>query len=153
MKQLLLATLLVFAGAVVYAQTPGGDTPANEGGAEKLAAMEKMSWEAWANNDAAALDKSLAEGAIEIAPAGITIGKDEIIAGLTAGACEVTSYELGEITAHKVTEGVIILTYEATQDATCDGARLPEHVYSSSVWVEKDGEWYSTMYHETAAAE
>jgi hypothetical protein len=145
MKRLLLVVVLVFVGAAV-----AGD---DEGGAENLAAIEQMTWEAWANNDAAAYGKFLAEGTIGIGLTGITIGKDENIAPVAAGSCDVNSYELGEITAHKVAEGVVILTYEATQDATCDGVRVPEHVYSSSVWVEKDGEWYIAMYHETAVAE
>ena len=118
---------------------------------EKLAAMEKMTWEAWANNDAAAYGKYLAEGHIEIGQGGITIGKAENIAGVES--CDVRSYGLGDITAHTLAEGVVILTYEARQDATCNGIRAPEHVYCSSVWAEKDGEWYIALYHETAALE
>lgn len=60
--------------------------------------MEKTTWEAWANNDAAAYGKLLAKGHIEIGSGGITIGKAENIAGVES--CDVRSYELGEITAH-----------------------------------------------------
>ena len=118
---------------------------------EKPAAREKGAWEAWANNDTAALGEYFTEGHVSIGTTGITIGKDENIARAVANACEVKGYELGEITEHKVAEGVVILTYEATQDGTCGGNPLSERVYSSSVWVEKDGEWYDAMYQETAA--
>ena len=98
---------------------------------EKPAAREKGAWEAWANNDTAALGEYFAEGYVLIVPAGITIGKDENIARVVAEACDVNSYELGEITEHKVAEGVVILTYEATVDATCGGTPVPERLHSS----------------------
>jgi len=49
-------------------------------------------------------------------------------------------------------EGVV-LTYEATQNETCNGIRVPKHFYCSSVWVERDGEWFIAMYRETPATE
>jgi len=39
------------------------------------------------------------------------------------------------------------------KNATCDGIRVPEHIYCSSVWAEKHGEWYIALYHETVAIE
>ena len=83
--------------------------------------------------------------------AGIIIGKDKLIAEFSGGSCEVESFELGEITGRQVADGVVILTYEASLDAACDGTKIPDRIYVSSVWVEQNGKWYSAMYHETAA--
>ena len=95
----------------------------------------------------------LADDSINVLPSGITVGKDKLIAELTGGSCEVKSFELGEVTEHQVADGVVILTYEASQDAVCDGTKIPDRIYASSVWVEKNGKWYNAMYHETAAAD
>jgi hypothetical protein len=46
---------------------------------------------------------------------------------------------------------VAILSYTATQDAICDGTKMPAKIYSSSVYVRKDGKWLSAAYQETPA--
>lgn len=139
-------------GLVVLALLALVVSPLIAGDHEKLVAMEKKLWKAWQEGDAGPFEMHLTDGNIWVLPSGIKIGKEKQIAAVTGGSCEVKSFELGEITAHAVIDGVVILTYESSQDAVCEGTKVPERIYASSVWVERDGKWYNAMYHETAAA-
>lgn len=44
---------------------------------------------------------------------------------------------------------IALVSYTATQDAVCQGKKLPGKVYSTAVYVGKDGKWRSVSYQET----
>ena len=50
---------------------------------------------------------------------------------------------------HKLGADVVLLSYTATQDATCEGQKMPPKVYSSSIDVRQKGKWMMTHYQET----
>jgi hypothetical protein len=125
----------------------------HEGGDDALVEMERTLWQAWKDGDTEPFEQHLAEGGINIVPGGITVGRAEQVADLAEGACEVASYELGEVTVHRPSTGVAILTYSASQDATCYGTKIPAKIVVSSVWVEQEGAWKSVLYHESVPAD
>lgn len=45
----------------------------------------------------------------------------------------------------------VLMTYTATQDATCSGKKQTGKVIASSLWQKKDGKWVSPFHQETAA--
>jgi hypothetical protein len=49
----------------------------------------------------------------------------------------------------KLGADVLVLTYTATQDATCAGQKLPPKVKSTSIYVRQKGKWLNTHYQET----
>jgi hypothetical protein len=48
-----------------------------------------------------------------------------------------------------VTPDVVILSYAATQDTTCEGRKLPARLQSVAVYVRNGGKWLQTSYQET----
>jgi hypothetical protein len=127
------------------------------GAEEDMAAMlmerEKELWKGWAEGDGTPFAAHLAENTINLTPGGMTVGKAQLIADITSGACEVRSWELGSPTLHRVTDDVMVITYEATQDASCGGATIPAKAHVASMWVQQDGEWKAMGYFESPAAE
>jgi hypothetical protein len=119
----------------------------------KLIATEKSLWEAWKNQDAGPFDTHLVDAAVTITPGGMTTGKAAVIKELAGGTCDVESYSLANFKVHHVGKGVAILTYEASQDAVCDGNKIPAKVIASSVYVNQEGKWLSASYHESRAPE
>jgi hypothetical protein len=108
-------------------------------------------WAAWAKADVATFQKHLAEHTVNIGAGGVDIGKAKVLEGMTASACKVANYSVGDITVSRVSDSTAVLTYTATQDATCRGRKLPAKVVVSSVWVKQGTQWMAALYHESPA--
>lgn len=119
--------------------------------AKALPAMEKALWAAWAKGDAAPFEKHLAQNTINVNAARIEMGKAKTVDGIKKGECKVASHSLSDIQVTRFGDSTAILTYTATQDATCAGRKLPGKVHVSSVWVREGGQWLGALYHETGA--
>ena len=94
-------------------------------------ALEKAGWTAWSKSDAQAFKDLISEDAVQaVAEAGVTVDRDNIIADVASHGCEVKGF--------------------AFQDAKVrQGKKLPGKVYSTAVYVRKDGKWRSVSYQET----
>ena len=140
------------ASAVLFASTIllfGAPVMAEDLKAE-LVAMEKAAWQAWADRDGKVYEKFMTKDAVlVVAGAGVTTGRDMVVAGVNSNECEMTSFDFADVKLRQLTPDVVILTYTATQDTVCGGEELPETVYSTSIYVRQDGEWKSTSYQET----
>ena len=119
---------------------------------KELASIERDLWKAWKDGDAAPFEKHLAASAIQIGPWGMAGDRAEIISGSSAGVCDVGEYEMDDWKVHRVTGDVVILTYEAEQEGSCDGMTLPEEAYYTTVFVREGGAWKVTSHQETPAA-
>ena len=139
--------VLILASALVL--TPG--IRAQDDAAKVLPQMEKALWAAWAKADVATFQKHLAEHTVNIGAGGVDIGKAKVLEGMTASACKVANYSVGDITVSRVSDSTAVLTYTATQDATCRGRKLPAKVVVSSVWVKQGTQWMAALYHESPA--
>jgi hypothetical protein len=113
-------------------------------------ALEKAMWEAWAKHDLAKFEERLAEDHIHVAADGMISGKAANLADLK-DPCEVRSWKLGDIKEQQLGSDAVLLSYEADQDATCDGQKLPAHIYVTVVWKKTGGKWVNASYHETGA--
>lgn len=63
--------------------------------------------------------------------------------------CELRCFAHTDARVHKLGADVVVLSYTATQDATCEGQKMPPKVYSSSIYVRQKGKWMMTHYQET----
>jgi uncharacterized protein (TIGR02246 family) len=118
---------------------------------EELLAREKSGWSAWAKRDTSAMKDTLTEDAVQVvAGAGVSKGRDKIIADVSSHTCQMKEFEFSDSSLRQLSPDVAILTYTATQDTTCDGHKLPGKVYSTAVYVHQGGKWRSTSYQETA---
>jgi uncharacterized protein (TIGR02246 family) len=118
---------------------------------DELIAKEKIGWMAWASRDGEAAGALMTEDAVHVvAGASVETGRDKIMAGINGNSCKMKSFEFADVKVRQLSPDIAILTYTATQDATCQGQRLPEAVYSTVVYVQQAGEWRWTSYQETA---
>jgi uncharacterized protein (TIGR02246 family) len=119
---------------------------------EDLVTLEKDAWKAWSKGDGDFFRKNLTEDHVQVvAGAGWVVGREAIATEIAKGACEVESFDFHDIKLRHVTKDVAILSYTATQDASCEGNKMPAKVYSTSIYVKQDGKWLSANYQETPA--
>jgi ketosteroid isomerase-like protein len=155
MKNLLLSIVLVFAFGVAYAQTAEKSAKsAKSTGSDQQALIdkEKSMWEAWKNKDMKPFHADVADDSVNLdSSSGTWIGKEEMIKGMTDHPCEVKSYSLSDEKVTPIDKDAAILTYVANQDATCNGQKVPDKVYASSVWAKRGGKWVGVSHQETPA--
>jgi uncharacterized protein DUF4440 len=142
-----VAVVAIAAALIVPAPVRAADDAAT-----LLPKMEASLWEGWKTHDPAPFEKHLAEGTLNTNAAGVEAGKAKAIANIKSTDCVVTSYALGEMTVHRFGDATAILTYQATQDATCKGEKVPAKVNVTSVWFKQGDHWLAASYHESAAA-
>jgi ketosteroid isomerase-like protein len=147
-RLLLAVVLLSFVGT--FAPVPV--VAAESDPAKLLPDLEKSLWEGWKNRDAAPFEKYLAEGAINVSGSGFEFGKAANVAAIKSSDCKVASFSLGEITVTRFGDSTAVLTYTASQDATCKGEKIQPKVLATSVWVKQGAEWRSAVYHESPPA-
>ena len=133
-------------GMIVVAAAP---VAAQHDLAGALMTIEKSLWQGWADADGAPFEAHLTDGAVNITPGGLTAGKAALIGDITDGSCEVRSWELSSPAVHAVTDDVAIVTYQADQEATCDGHDVSGKLIVSAVYVNQGGEWKAASYQET----
>ncbi len=88
---------------------------------------------------------------VNIADGMVEHGKQAIMKDLSSGACAVNSFSLSDFSFQWVDKDAVMMTYTATQDATCNGKKQPGKVIASSLWVKKGGKWISPFHQETTA--
>lgn len=140
-----LSTLLVCLAALAI------PVHAQDDAAKVLPGLEKALWEAWKSHDVKPFEQHLAENAVNVTGSGIEIGKAKNVEMIKTSDCKVAGYTLGDITVTKVSDSTAVLTYSASQDATCGGNKLPAKVQVSTVWVKQGGKWLNALYHESPA--
>jgi uncharacterized protein (TIGR02246 family) len=124
--------------------------PALGGLQEDLIAMEKANWTAWGKKDGATSTKNLTADSVQtIAGVGTMVGRDTIAKENSAHTCVMKSFDFQDPKLRQLTPDVAIVSYTATQDTTCDGAKLPAKVQATSVYVKQGGKWLSANYQET----
>jgi uncharacterized protein (TIGR02246 family) len=142
MLKIILATL-TFALAMV-------PLPAAADLQADLLAMEKTMWTAWGKKDGTPFKTMLTADAVEVvAGTAPVVGRDAIVKSVTTLPCELKSFAFADGKLRKVSADVAIVSYTATQDATCEGKKLPPKLHSTAIYVKQKGKWLQTSYQET----
>jgi uncharacterized protein (TIGR02246 family) len=116
----------------------------------ELMSIEKTLWTAWGKKDGEPFKKMLTADAVEmVAGTAPTVGRDAIVKEITTLPCELRGFTHQDGKVRKLGKDVVILSYTATQDATCAGKKMPPRVYATSVYVLQKGKWMQTNYQET----
>ena len=157
MKRLLFAAaMLVAASLPAFAQSPPGapSQPAAAQGAgdvkQTLIDLEKGAWEAWKKKDSAYFETFLTDDTVQVSPGGVT-RKAQIVKGVGASTCDVKGYAMDGFDVVMLNPDTALLTFSATQDATCGGAAEPSPVWASTVFVKRGGKWLAAFHQETPA--
>ena len=147
MRRILLMALgfaLLFSGVQLYSQT-------NAGLEKALEAKEQAGWQGWKDHTSKPVEAMTPEDAINIADGTVARGRQQILNELSSGGCDVHSYALSDFSFLWLDKDTVLMTYTATQDATCSGKRQAGKVIASSVWQKKGGKWVSPFHQETDA--
>ena len=118
---------------------------------EDIVAVEKNSWKAFANHDAKAYGDTMTDDAVVVYLGGdVLTGKQEILADLSSKPCNVKNFDLADTKLRQLSPDIAILTYNLTQDVTCEGKKLPPKVFVTAIYVRQGGKWRWASYQETA---
>ena len=127
---------------------PGQALAENHDVNDRLVNKEQKLWKAWQDKDAETFRKMLWPDAVLISGSGMESYTD--VLENFGEECEVRGFSLSDYAFRKMSDNVVLLTYMASQDATCDGRVLPSPVRASSIYVQRDGEWKNIFYQDSA---
>jgi hypothetical protein len=114
---------------------------------KQLSDMETALWTAWKNKDAKPFQMHLTSDSVNVGDGGVSKATN-ITADLNA--CDVSSFSLSDWKMSRI-GAAALLTYKATQDATCGGMKIPPAVWASTLWVKRKGAWQAAFHQETPA--
>ena len=153
---LVIVLMLVFTSLAYAQEASPSPSPAPKPGMSRaqsqrvIIATERKLWEAWKNKDIKPFKANLAADAIMIGDMGIA-DKATAVKDLESMACDVKSYELSDLKVTFFNSSAALLTYKATQDATCGGTQTPPAIWASSAYVMRGGRWLAASHQETVA--
>ena len=148
MRRLVLTAMafaLLLSGVELYSQT-------NSAVEKSLEAKEQAGWQAWKDHNAKLVEGTVPEQSIDIADGKVTKGTKQIVDGIANSDCKVNSFSLSEFAYIWLDKDTVLMTYTATQDATCSGKKQAGKVLASSLWQKKGGKWVSPFHQETEVA-
>src|ERR1041385_6954375 len=132
---LVIVLMLVFTSLAYAQEASPSPSPAPKPGMSRaqsqrvIIATERKLWEAWKNKDIKPFKANLAADAIMIGDMGIA-DKATAVKDLESMACDVKSYELSDLKVTFFNSSAALLTYKATQDATCGGTQTPPAIWA-----------------------
>lgn len=155
MTRILTLVSLVFVMTIsVIAQDKPMESKKKKGGdpavEQKLTQMEKDLWEAWKNRQLEPFKKAMAAESMNVGSTGIA-GTEEALKMLS-GDCKVAGYTVDQPQFLWIDKNSVLMSYHATQDATCGEQKVPPEVWASSIWAKHGNEWKAVFHQETPAA-
>ena len=116
-----------------------------------LESNEKAGWQAWKDHDAKPVEGFTPDNAISVADGGVFKGKEQVLKSMTDARCVVKGFSLSDFSYIWLDKDTVVMTYAATQDATCEGKQQAAKVIATSIWQKKGGKWLSPFHQETEA--
>ena len=143
---LALGFAVLLSGVQLHSQT-------NASVEKALQAKEQIGWQSWKDHNPKPMEELTPESAISIADGTVLKGKQQILNSMTSPGCDVKSFSLADFSYLWLDKDTVLMTYTATQDATCSGKKQAGKVFASSLWQKKGGKWVSPFHQETEAGE
>jgi hypothetical protein len=116
-----------------------------------LESKEKAGWQAWKDHNAKPVEAWTSDNSFSVADGGVFKGKEQVLKSITDARCVVNSFSLSGFSYMWLDKDTVVMTYAATQDATCDGKKQAGKVFATSIWQKKGGKWLSPFHQETEA--
>ncbi len=116
-----------------------------------VTSIEKSLWEAWKNGKTEPFKEHLTDDTVSVHSHGVSTGKAQVIKEMTDQPCQVRNFSFSDWQVHELSTDAVLVTYKATQDATCQGNKVPAEVVASSVYIKKGGKWLAASHQETPA--
>jgi hypothetical protein len=112
---------------------------------------EKAGWQAWKDHNAKAVETWTPNDAIGVADGGVFKGKEQVLKSISDARCVVNSFSLSDFSYMWLDKDTVVMTYTATQDATCEGKKQGGNGFATSIWQKKGGKWLSPFHQQTEA--
>lgn len=139
-----LGFALLFSGLPLCSQT-------NAGVEKALEAKEQAGWQGWKDHTSKPFEAMTPDDVINIADGTVVRGRQQVLQEMASSGCDVNSFSLSGFSFMWLDRDTVLMTYTATQDATCSGKKQPEKVIAASLWQKKNGKWVSPFHQETDA--
>ena len=115
-----------------------------------LMVIEQRLWTAWGKKDAGPTQRHLTEDAVQlVAGTAPVTGRDAIADAIRTLPCELRNFSFQDTDLRRLTSDVVVLSYTATQDSSCEGKPLPAKVRATAIYVRQKGSWLQASYQET----
>jgi len=135
---------LLLSGVQLFSQT-------NAAVEKALQTNEQAGWQAWKDHNAKPVEGFTPDDAISIADGGVFKGKQQVLKSMTDPRCTVNSFSLSDFSYMWLDRDTVVMTYTASQDATCEGKKQAGKVLATTIWQKKGGKWLSPFHQETEA--
>ena len=149
---LLSSASLAFAQQPTPAASPAPPKPAmSRAQSQKIiVSTEKKLWEGWKTKNYKPFRTYLTTDSVNVGDQGVA-SKNDILKAFESMNCDVRSYELSDIKVVFLDSDAALITYKASQDATCGGETVPAAVWATSTYVRRGGKWLAASHQETTA--
>ena len=108
-----------------------------------------MLFTAWGKKDAETFKKNMTADGVQIGSSGVYKDLESILKAMGKQSCDMRNFRAEGVAIRKLSQDVVVLNYIFTQEVTCDGKKLPSRLAATSIYVQKGGNWLSTLYHES----
>lgn len=146
-----MKTFVALACAFLLVVSAAAQSGKDDAVKSELIKIEKQFWEGWKNNDTKVYEQNIAPGSLGVSVEGIMTKEEMLKMMKTAPPCTVNTYSFDEPSARLSSLGKdkYLLVYKATVDATCDGHKIPDTWFSTTIWQKQKGKWQALFHQET----
>lgn len=117
----------------------------------EIVALEKRAFEAWKNKDKRFFEEHMAGDGQYLDENGGG-GKAQYVRAIIDNDCTIKSYALDKTKVTMLGKDVALLTYKYTYDIICGAKPEAGLLWSSTIYVKRDGNWLIAFHQELPAA-
>src|SRR5260370_3894353 len=85
-----------------------------------LESKEQAGWQAWKDHNAKPVEAWTPDDSLSVADGGVFKGKEQVLKSISDARCVVNSFSLSDFSYMWLDKDTVVMTYAATQDATCE---------------------------------
>jgi len=121
---------------------------------KELLNLENRYWEAIKTKD---FEKALAlsdDPCLVVGPGGVeSIDKEKFRGMMQSATHSLRNFELKDIEARELADGVAVLAYKAHEELTVDGKPVEVNAAHSSTWIRRNGRWTCALHTASLAGD
>lgn len=112
---------------------------------EALLALDKQAYEAWMKKDGKFFEGFLADNFVILAANGRRNKAGEI-KEITESKCDINSISFSDDQMTSLGADVVLMTFKAAIDGTCDGQKVPAAEWAATIFVRNGDKWMAAFH-------
>ena len=121
---------------------------------QELLALENRYWNAIKQKDAGVAVSLSDDPCLVVGAQGVgEIDRSSLARMLEGARYELKDFALGDVRLRRLSDDVVALAYEVSENLTVDGEDLGLKAYDLSIWTKRDGEWVCVIHTESPAGD